>query len=116
MNATEVLERSHGIGELSRGAASAICASVEDERPAFILKNNSPYRVIVTMSDYEELEQAREQKSRLAALEWALGNSWDSVEEMLDHMAAYERVIAGAADRALSGKALESAALAILEG
>ena len=113
MNSAAVLSRMFPVKDMSRGKASSILAAVEDGLPAFILKNNAPYRVVITPEEYARFVEAEEALNRSRAIEWASRHEWDSPEEMAEHVEVYRRVSDGAAGSALSGKALEEAAVAM---
>ena len=60
MSATSILKNAHPVSAFSQGKASSIFNSVGDGKPALVIKNNEPYRVVITLDDYlryEELEE-----------------------------------------------------------
>lgn len=52
MSVETILKNSYPVSAFSQGKASAIFKSVGDGAPALIIKNNEPYRVVVTIDDY----------------------------------------------------------------
>ena len=60
-----ILSNVHTMGNLSRGGASAIMEAVQDGNPAVIMKNSRPYRVVMTVSDYEQIADLQDQVKAL---------------------------------------------------
>ena len=114
MNSAAVLDRMFPVKDMSRGKASSILAGVEDGLPAFILKNNAPYRVVITPAEYARFVEAEEALNRSRAIEWASRFEWDSPEDMNEHVEVYRRVADGMAGSPLSGRALGEAAATIV--
>lgn len=111
MNASQVLERTYPVSDLSQGKAARILASVQDDSPAFIFKNNAPYRVVVTPADYAAIERARAIVQLAEANAWADGLEWESETEREDHVALRMRLGAMADGAPLSGDDLAEAAM-----
>ena len=114
MNASQVLERTYPVSDMSQGKAARILASVQDDLPAFIFKNNAPYRVVVTPADYAAIERARAIVQLAEANAWADGLDWESDAEREDHVALKVRLDAAANRTPLSGEGLAEAAKALL--
>lgn len=60
-----VLENMYPVSALSRGSASRVLSSAVGGRPAIIVKNNSPYRVITSVEDYAYLMELEEDMALL---------------------------------------------------
>ena len=80
MSVAHVLENMYSVSELSRGKASTVLASVSDGSPAIIVKNNKPYRVVMTVEEYTRIMEHFEDEyllelaeERLKAHEGSLG-------------------------------------------
>lgn len=114
MNSAAVLDRMFPLKDMSRGKASSILASVETGLPAFILKNNAPYRVVITPEEYMRFTEAEEALNRSRAIERAADHEWDSPEEMREYIEVYRRVADDTAGSPLSGTALEEATTALV--
>lgn len=113
MNASQVLERTYPVSDMSQGKAARILASVQDDLPAFIFKNNAPYRVVVTPADYAAIERARAIVRLAEAETWADGFDWGSEAERGDHTALRARLDTPTSEEPLSGKRLSEAAVAL---
>ena len=114
MNASQVLERTYPVSDMSQGKAARILASVQNDLPAFIFKNNAPYRVVVTPADYAAIERARAIVQLAEANAWADGFEWESESEREDHIALKMRLDSTAGESLLLGKDLAEAAKALL--
>ena len=60
MATATILKNAHPVSAFSQGKASSIFNDVADGTPALIIKNNEPYRAVITVDDYlryEELEE-----------------------------------------------------------
>ncbi|MDR0433918.1 MAG: type II toxin-antitoxin system Phd/YefM family antitoxin [Gracilibacteraceae bacterium] len=69
MDLRQVFERMISVSELGRGQASKVMQTVDETGlPFFVVKNNKPQAVIISIRDYAELLKAREV---LAALDLA---------------------------------------------
>ena len=86
MSVASVLENMYPVSDLSRGKASSILASVADSSPAIIVKNNKPYRVVMTVDEYLRIMEHFEDEyleelalERLKANEGKEFISWDDM-------------------------------------
>ncbi|MBQ9021710.1 MAG: hypothetical protein IJ113_06820 [Eggerthellaceae bacterium] len=106
MNIAEALKRTFPMKDLSQGKAASIFASVKSKMPAFVLKNNAPYRAVMTMDDYEILEWAHEYRLTHPGVVWAESLKWESEEDKDDHIALFNRLEATKNSGSLGGKEL----------
>ena len=88
MSIANVLDNMHSVSELSRGKASAVLSSVRDGSPAIIVKNNKPYRGVMTVEEYMRLMEHFEDEyllelaeERLSANEGSLGRPFGELLE-----------------------------------
>ena len=115
MNITEALKRTFPMKDISQGKAASIFASVKNKLPAFVLKNNAPYRAVITMDDYEILEWAYEYRLAHPGIVWAERLAWEREDEKEDHVALYNRLAATQESEPLAGDVLVDAIRSLME-
>jgi len=76
-----ILSNVHPMGVLSRGGAAAVMESAQDGKPAVIMKNSKPYRVVSTVSDYEHAQELEEDVVLLSMALHRLENSGPIIGE-----------------------------------
>ena len=91
MSVAQVLENMYSVSELSRGKASAVLAAVTDNSPAIIVKNNKPYRVVMTVEEYKRIMEHFEDEYLLELAEERLSKhneedflEWDDLLRKCD--------------------------------
>lgn len=86
MNAAALLENIVPASAFNQGKSSRCFEKAEDNSPVVVLKNNAPYRVVITVSDFvrmSELEEDNELLSiALARLEKHTGEPGIPAEEV----------------------------------
>lgn len=71
-----ILSNVHMMSNLSRGGAAAIMEAAQDGNPAVIMKNSRPYRVIMTVADYERIADLEDRAKALPmVINQMVGNS-----------------------------------------
>lgn len=71
-----ILSNVHKMSNLSRGGAAAIMEAAQDGNPAVIMKNSHPYRVVMTVADYERIADLEDRAKALSmVITQMVGNS-----------------------------------------
>lgn len=75
MNASQVLDNIVPASDFNRGKATQAFKRSTDGNPVFVVKNNVPEHVIVTVDDYKAAEEAKEDLALLlmAVQRWKEG-------------------------------------------
>lgn len=60
MNASALLDNLVPTSAFSQGKAARFFEKVEDGSPIVVLKNNAPYRIVITPSDYRRMTELEE--------------------------------------------------------